>query len=205
MTRIKICGLRELKNTAQVAGLNVDFMGLIFAPSPRQVSLERACVLSELIHSHEKQAVGVFVDESDEFIAQAAKSANLNVVQIYKSVSKGLFEALKARGVGVWQVVSIGAFFCLPPQIHADMVLFDTKGAAKGGNGTAFKWHLLREYKNDFAIAGGLGADNAVAASCATNALGQKPSVLDFNSRIEKAVGVKDINLIKEILKKLGR
>ena len=105
----------------------------------------------------------------------------------------------------MWQVVSVGEILQMPAQINADLVLFDTKGALKGGNGVAFKWDLLKDYDKEFALAGGLGADNVAAALNATNALGQKPSILDLNSRVEKAVGIKDTALISEILAKLNK
>lgn len=205
MIRIKICGIKDEQNAAQVARLNVDFMGLIFAPSPRQVSVSVAKNLSELIQKNAKKAIGVFVDESDEFIINSAQNANLNGVQIQKSISKSLFERLKGLNLSVWQVVSVGEKLQMPAQINADLVLFDTKGALKGGNGVAFKWDLLKGYDKEFALAGGLGADNVAAALNATNALGQKPCVLDLNSRVEKAVGIKDTALIREILAKLGK
>lgn len=205
MIRIKICGIKDEQNAAQVARLNVDFMGLIFAPSPRQVSENLAKNLSELIQKNAKKAIGVFVDESDEFIINSAQNANLNGVQIQKSISKSLFERLKELNLSVWQVVSVGEKLQMPAQINADLVLFDTKGALKGGNGVVFKWDLLKDYDKEFALAGGLGADNVAAALNATNALGQKPSILDLNSRVEKAVGIKDTTLISEILAKLGK
>lgn len=205
MIRIKICGIKDEQNAAQVARLNIDFMGLIFAPSPRQVSENLAKNLSELIQKNAKKAIGVFVDESDEFIINSAQNANLNGVQIQKSISKSLFERLKGLNLSVWQVVSVGENLQMPAQINADLVLFDTKGALKGGNGVAFKWDLLKGYDKEFALAGGLGADNVAAALNATNALGQKPSILDLNSRVEKAVGIKGTALISEILAKLGK
>ena len=203
MIRIKICGIKDEQNAAQVARLNVDFMGLIFAPSPRQVSIDLAKNLSELIQKNAKKAIGVFVNESDEFIINSAQNANLNGVQIQKSISKSLFERLKGLNLSVWQVVSVGENLQMPAQINADLVLFDTKGALKGGNGVAFKWDLLKGYDKEFALAGGLGADNVAAALNATNALGQKPSILDLNSRVEKAVGIKNKVLISEILDRL--
>lgn len=205
MIRIKICGIKDEQNAAQVARLNVDFMGLIFAPSPRQVSENLAKNLSKLIQKNAKKAIGVFVDESDDFIINSAQNANLNGVQIQKSISKSLFERLKGLNLSVWQVVSVGEKLQMPAQINADLVLFDTKGALKGGNGVAFKWDLLKGYDKEFALAGGLGADNVAAALNATNALGQKPCVLDLNSRVEKTAGVKDTALISEILDKLNK
>lgn len=199
MTKIKICGIKERENAAQVANLNVDFMGLIFAKSPRQVSVSVAKNLSELIQKNGKKAIGVFVDESDEFILNSAREAHLNGVQIQKSISKSLFERLKELNLSVWQVVSVGEILQIPAQINADLVLFDTKGALKGGNGVAFEWDLLKNYDKEFALAGGIGVDNV------EQALKFKPCILDINSRVENSSGLKDIALIQELLTKVGR
>lgn len=63
MTKLKICGIKDENNAKEIAELNVDFMGLIFAKSPRQLSLEQAMNLSDIIHAGFKKSVGVFVDE----------------------------------------------------------------------------------------------------------------------------------------------
>lgn len=199
MTKIKICGLKEPNNTAEVANLNVDFIGLIFAPSPRQVSVSVAKHLSQIVQAKGKKAIGVFVDESDEFIINSAKEARLNGVQIYKNISKDLFDRLKALYLSVWQVVSVGQNLQIPSEIYADLVLFDTQGALKGGNGVKFNWDLLKNYNKEFVLAGGIGTDNALKA------LEYKPNVLDINSRVENSQGLKDIALIQELLTKVRR
>ena len=199
MIKIKICGIKERENAAQVASLKVDFMGLIFAPSPRQVSVNLAKNLSEIIQKNGKKAIGVFVDESDEFILNSAQNANLNGVQIQKNISQNLFKRLKSLNLSVWQVVSVGEILQMPAQINADLVLFDTKGALKGGNGVAFEWNLLKNYDKEFALAGGFGVDNVAQA------VKFKPCILDINSRVENSSGLKDIDLIQELLTKIGR
>lgn len=199
MTKIKICGMKEAQNTADVACLNVDFLGLIFAPSIRQVGLNLAKNLSQIIKDKGKVAIGVFVDESDAFILNAAKVANLNGVQIHKKISKELFKALKALNLSVWQSISVGENLQIPSAIYADLVLFDTKGALKGGNGLSFDWNLLKDYDKKFALAGGIGIDNALQA------LEYKPAVLDVNSKVENQQGLKDLALLQEFLKKVGR
>lgn len=197
MIEVKVCGIKG--NAREVAALNIDYMGLIFAPSPRQVSIDEALELSKIIRENGKKAVGVFVDESDENIVRAAREANLNVAQIHKSIGRELFYRLKGLNLGVWQVISVGERLQIPAQIHADLVLFDAKGSAKGGNGVAFEWGLLKDYGKDFALAGGIDADNAKMA------LQTGAKILDINSRFEKEPGVKDVQKIELFLKEIGR
>ncbi len=50
MTRVKICGVSDLKTAEVATEAGADFVGMVFAPSPRQVTLERAKKISEEIH-----------------------------------------------------------------------------------------------------------------------------------------------------------
>lgn len=195
--KIKICGIKERQNCEQVASLDIDYMGLIFAKSPRQVSPSLAKELSLIIQKAGKKAVGVFVDEYDEFILENASF--LNVIQCYKTISKDLYAKIKALGLELWQVISIDERLEYDENINADLVLFDTKGKFKGGNGISFNWNLLQNYPKDFALAGGIGLEN-IEQACEF-----KPKIIDINSRVENTAGLKDIILIKEILKRVGR
>ena len=76
-----------------------------------------------------------------------------------------------------------------------DMALFDCKGAKLGGNGVSFDWEILRDVKLPFGIAGGLDENNF------QKALKFKPTLLDFNSRLEDENGQKIQDKIIKILK----
>lgn len=200
--KIKICGIKDTQNAAELALLDIDFMGLIFAKSVRQVSLDEARNLSKIIKKGGKKVVGVFVDEDEAFILKAAQGCGLDALQIHRFIDKSLFNALKGLNLEVWQVISVGESLNLPAQIHADAVLFDAKGKLNGGNGVSFDWALLENLslKNsdkkplNFGLAGGLGLDNL------KKALKTKASFLDFNSKTELASGLKDIAKVKEIV-----
>ena len=71
-----------------------------------------------------------------------------------------------------------------------DRLLFDAPAKKlPGGNGTAFDWSLLagHDHKIDWALAGGLTADNVAEAIRATQA-----PLVDTSSGVEIAPGVKD-------------
>ena len=46
MTRIKICGIREEAHASAIAEAGADFIGLVFAPSPRQVTAAQAAKIA---------------------------------------------------------------------------------------------------------------------------------------------------------------
>lgn len=60
MTKAKICGLstKEAVETAVSAG--ADYIGFVFAPSKRQVTLDQAAELAKLIPADVKRLVYLF-------------------------------------------------------------------------------------------------------------------------------------------------
>lgn len=199
MLKLKICGIKDEKNAKDLALLNIDFFGLIFAKSTRRVSLRQARNLSAIFHEKDKKVVGVFVDENLEKILRCIKEAKLDGIQIYRTITKEEFEILKVQNVFVWQVISVEDSLDLKSENFADLVLFDAKGILKGGNGISFDWALLSSYTKDFALAGGIALDNI------HEALKTGAKILDLNSKLEDDKGLKDINKIKQILKELKK
>lgn len=193
--KLKICGISDEENLKELVNLQeISYFGLIFAKSPRQVSLKQGVKLARIMRQNDKKPIGVFVDESDEFILQVAKEVGLFGVQIYKNIDENFYKNLKALGLKVWQVLSVGEKLEIPANLRADLVLFDTKGLAKGGNGTSFDWSLLENVKIPYALAGGIGLENM------KEALQTKAEVLDINSKAEKAIGIKDKAYIQRLI-----
>ncbi|CZE45846.1 phosphoribosylanthranilate isomerase [Campylobacter geochelonis] len=62
---IKICGIKNIDEARDVARLGVDYLGVIFAPSIRQVSLSAATQIAQIAHENGKKCVGVFVAKTD--------------------------------------------------------------------------------------------------------------------------------------------
>jgi hypothetical protein len=64
MTKVKICGLSEVAHAVAATEAGADFLGIVFAPCRRQVSVEKALALVEAIHAMKPrpQVVGVFVN-----------------------------------------------------------------------------------------------------------------------------------------------
>ena len=196
--KIKICGIKTLAEAKAVCeckfrGKRVDFIGLIFAPSKRQVSTKTAEQIAVLAKSYGIKAVGVFKD-----LAQAksvAKMGFLDAVQVYEKVeNKAEFSPSQ-----VWQVFSVNDAL---PELEGDfdLALFDYKGKELGGNGLSFEWGILEPLRNSripYAIAGGLSEKNAKKASELGCAL------LDFNSKLENEQGFKESEKIIKVLEQI--
>ena len=80
--KIKLCGIRRLEDVAYMNEFMPDYVGFVFAPSRRQVSLAAAMALGQELHPDIKR-VGVFVNEPIDNLIQAAQTAQLNVLQLH--------------------------------------------------------------------------------------------------------------------------
>ena len=73
-TEIKICGLSDEEGVDAALEAGADFVGfLLFPPSPRNVSLERAAMLAERARG-KAQIVAVTVDGDDACSLQSRKA-----------------------------------------------------------------------------------------------------------------------------------
>ena len=158
MTKVKICGLstKEAVKTAVSAG--EDYIGFVFAPSKRQVTVEQATELAKFIPSH-IQKVGVFISPSRAELLEAVDKVGLDFVQVHGQVVDKLFENLPCGSIQAVQVDGNG-------HVHnsqADYLLFD---APVAGSGQTFDWGRLdtTELSQPFFIAGGLNEDNVEEA-----------------------------------------
>ena len=191
MTKVKICGLstKEAVKTAVSAG--ADYIGFVFAPSKRQVTVEQATELAKFIPSH-IQKVGVFVSPSRTELLEAVDKVGLDLVQVHGRVVDKLFENLPCGSIQAVQVDEGGHV----PNSQADYLLFD---APVAGSGQTFDWGQLdtTELAQPFFIAGGLNEDNVEEAIQHFS-----PFAVDVSSGVETN-GQKDYEKIRRFIEKV--
>ena len=191
MTKVKICGLstKEAVKTAVSAG--ADYIGFVFAPSKRQVTLEQAAELAKFIPSH-IQKVGVFVSPSRAELLEAVDKVGLDFVQVHGQVTDDLFENLSCASIQAVQVDGNGHV----PNSQADYLLFD---APVAGSGQTFDWGQLdtTELAQPFFIAGGLNEDNVARAIQHFS-----PFAVDVSSGVETD-GQKDHEKIRRFIERV--
>ena len=191
MTKVKICGLstKEAVKTAVLAG--ADYIGFVFAPSKRQVTVEQATELAKFIPSH-IQKVGVFVSPSREELLEAIEKVGLDLVQVHGQVADDLFEDLPCASIQAVQVDGDGHV----PNSQADYLLFD---APVAGSGQTFDWGQLdtTELAQPFFIAGGLNEDNVARAIQHFS-----PFAVDVSSGVETD-GQKDHEKIRRFIERV--
>ena len=201
---VKVCGMRDAAALREVAALGPDFLGFIFAPrSPRFVGEVLAPEQVQGLPPHIWK-VGVFVNETTANMLDTAQRFGLGAVQLHGQELPAQCEELSEAGLLVMKAFSVGSALnlakLLPYVPFCDFFLFDTKGAAPGGNGAVFDWQLLKDYNLPvpYFLAGGLGLEHAaeLAALRLPGLVG-----VDLNSGFETAPGVKDAGRLGRMLR----
>lgn len=154
MTKVKICGLSTQEAVTAAVDSGADYIGFVFAPSKRQISLEKANKLAKDIPAS-VQTVGVFVSPSLEELEVAVKTVPLDLVQVHGDFDEELINQISVPIIRAVQVTKKEPILLS----KARYLLFD---APMAGSGETFDWQLLRDkhIKQPFFIAGGLNADN---------------------------------------------
>ena len=191
MTKVKICGLSTKEAVKTAVSAEADYIGFVFAPSKRQVTLEQATELANLIPSNINK-VGVFVSPSRAQLLEAIEKVGLDLVQVHGQVADDLFEYLPCASIQAVQVDRNGHV----PNSQADYLLFD---APVAGSGQIFDWGKLDTtgLAQPFFIAGGLNEDNVARAIQHFT-----PYAVDVSSGVEKD-GQKDHEKIRRFIERV--
>ena len=191
MTKVKICGLSTTEAVETAVSAGADYIGFVFAPSKRQVTLDQAAELAKLIPADVKK-VGVFVSPSRAQLLEAIEKVGLDLVQVHGQVADDLFEDLPCVSIQAVQVDGDGHV----PSSQADYLLFD---APVAGSGRTFDWGQLdtTDLSQSFFIAGGLNEDNVEEAIQHFT-----PFAVDVSSGVETD-GQKDHEKIRRFIERV--
>jgi len=184
--KLKICGLKNLRDVDYVNQVNIDYAGFVFAPSRQQITVEVARKLKSAL-SPEIKAVGVFVDESREFMQNLVDENIIDIIQYH-----GGFEYdISCPSIRAFRMRT--AEDILPT--NCDFALFDSyREGTRGSSGEMFDWRLIDGYNaKPFFLAGGINAANL------RQAMQLNPYCIDISSGAEDDTGEKCLNKIMEI------
>ena len=217
--KVKMCGISKVETIPAIVDAKPDYMGLVFAPSKRQVTVEQAKTLVEELYkqnvvgnnseaeqtesvtsldtasSKTIKTVGVFVNETIDNLLKIAEEVKLDVIQLHGDEVESFIQILKEQSnVEVWKAVQVRSAADAEKWIDssADMLLFDAYHKdERGGTGEVFDWSSLDEFERPFMLAGGIDSTNVARAIRTV-----RPYGIDISSGIETN-GVKDNEKMK--------
>jgi phosphoribosylanthranilate isomerase len=202
MVRIKICGITRPEDAILACEAGADAIGLVFAKSPRQVTVRQARQIIGALPPF-FPAVGVFVNARPATILRVVVEAGLSAVQLHGDESADfparlggirIFKALRVRDRTFVEQVRA---FC---DAGVSAILLDAfSPKARGGSGKRFDWDLVAgaldagamENVPPLILAGGLTPDNVAAGIRRL-----RPWGVDVSGGVEESPGVKSAEKI---------
>ena len=191
---VKICGITDPADAVAAADAGADAIGLVFAPSRRQVTVEEARAVVSALPDH-VLAVGVFRDHTASEVIGAVEQAGLGAAQLHGSEPPSLSRQVRDAVPVLIKAVSPG-----DPQLDvvddhgADIVLLD---APVPGGGVPFDWTLVGDLtsRHRVLLAGGLRPETVGDAIAAVGPWG-----VDVSSGVEASPGRKDHDLVRRFV-----
>ena len=200
LMKIKTCGITNLDDALLCESEGADALGFIFYKKSKRY-IEPELVKNIVKHlSPFTMKVGVFVNDSVDFINKTASELNLNAVQLHGEESPDIIEKINLPVIKSFRINNEFDFSILEKYSN-NSFLFDTySDSVYGGTGKIFNWELIpKEIKNKIILAGGISIDNI--EDIFTNV---KPAAVDISSSLESEPGRKDKDKVKEFFKKIN-
>jgi phosphoribosylanthranilate isomerase len=202
--KIKVCGMKDSSNIAEVVMLKPHYMGFIlYEGSPRYVSIKEADGLVKNIPGS-IQKTGVLVNEPLENALGIAQSGVFDLLQLHGNESVDYCKKLSLY-IGIIKAFPVSK--TLPGNLtdyqpFCAMFLFDTAGQKYGGTGKMFDHSAMNDYSlnTDYILSGGISpCDSTYIKSIHSG----KMAGVDLNSRFEIKPGIKDLKLLKNFIENI--
>ena len=200
--KIKVCGISDIEVLEQLIDLETDYVGFIFYnKSPRYVDENFLSSIKDLNFKN-TVPVCVYVNSEEDFVYKTSSYFLNPILQFHGDESHDYCESF---GLEYWKAIRIkdkDDLQIIESFSSASAILLENhKDGSYGGTGESFNWNLLKDIdtKNqNFVLSGGINIENV------DNALTTNSWCLDLNSGVESSEGIKDIDLIKNIFKKIN-
>ncbi len=193
-TRIKICGLTREADLEAAVEAGADAVGFVlYAKSPRHVSVERAAALASRLPPF-VTPVALFVNATGNEVASATQSIPNLMLQFHGDETP---EQCRTAGRPFLRAARMAPGFDLldfaAQYPHAQGLLLDAHVEGYGGGGKVFDWSQIpANVPHPVVLSGGLHAGNVVQGI-----LQVRPSAVDVSSGVEAAKGIKDAAAIR--------
>lgn len=201
-TRVKYCGIRNVRDAQTAVELGVDAIGLVFyAPSVRAVDIAEASLIADTIAPFVTR-VGLFLDAAANEVAAVLKCVDLDLLQFHGTETPeycGQFDLPYIKSVARTEHGWLRQYAERYAEARA-LLLDSNLSGAPGGSGEVFDWNRPLECGKPIVLAGGLDAENVAAAIRALHPYG-----VDVSSGIESPRGVKNTALMESFMREVNR
>ena len=197
--KVKICGISNIEILKTLISLDLDFIGFIFySKSPRYVDTKFLQSIED-IDFKDSRPVCVYVNADENYIYETSSYFNNPILQFHGDEENNFCESF---GLDYWKAIRVKDkenLETISLYNSAQAILLENhKEGSYGGTGESFNWTILKDIENDdqnFVLSGGINSQNV------DNALKTNSWCLDLNSGVESQEGIKNIELVKDILK----
>lgn len=216
MTKVKICGLRELDDALAAANAGAAFLGIVFEPHSRRfLEVENARSLVRSFRARwgkiEPRWVGVFANQTLEevngflnycdvdFAQLSGNESPAYCLQVVRPVVKTIHVK---RDIHAEEEMEDVICSMMDYQDNGQMCMLDTfSEGALGGTGEVFNWEVAKGLARDYSffLAGGLNSENVSEA-----VLQVRPWGVDVSSGVETD-GRKDQDKIIQFMTQVKR
>ncbi len=200
MTRIKICGIRDLATAKASLACGADYLGFVFAGGKRHVEPEQVRTILRALPA-EISTVGVFLNQPPQEVAEFARQSGITHIQLHGEEKPEDYRFIGLPIIKAIPVTPEGAI--LDTDLSGSRFgLLDTRIPGRtGGTGTPFNWYAACKQIPPIPcfLAGGLTPGNVREAIETLS-----PFAVDVSSGVETN-GVKNPELIRQFIEEIRR
>ena len=194
-----MCGITTPRDGKFAAESGADAIGLVFAESPRRISVEEAREIATALPEGILK-VGVFVDVEPTEVLRIAREVGLDYAQLHGDESPGDVDAVRSGGLKVMKALRVRGVDSLAAMddYGTDLFLLDAwSEKARGGTGERFDWGLAKSLKGrgNIVVSGGLGPENVREAVRLF-----EPYGVDASSSLEDVPGKKNDERVRRFV-----
>lgn len=211
--QVKICGLTNLEDAQVAADAGADYLGFIlYPPSKRVAHKEDVIEIVKALRARTScpKLVGVFVNETPEFVEETIADCNLDLAQLHgheppshindpNAILHGrAYKALRPQSMAEAEA-DAEWYIAEAPGLRPSVLIDAYHPELYGGTGELSDWEIGKAITNmteGLMLAGGLTAENVAQAVVEV-----RPYAVDVASGVEAAAGKKDHDKVKAFIK----
>ncbi len=198
-TKIKICGLTSKVDLEYVIDLKIDFAGIILTEkSKRYISFDNAKKLLNDINKKDTALVAVLLNPQKDFVQKVISQLPFDYLQFHGNESAEFCEQFNFPYIKVFTVSELNQI----KNYKTPYILIDSATKEnRGGTGIVFDWKVLKtinKKNRKIFVAGGLNPENVLECIQQSH-----PYAIDISSGVEIKPGIKNLDKILQVVKKI--